>query len=216
MNDNSKHEKQVQELLEESLRKFGSSTSIDSDYDLIKEILNENDEKLSQTSVNSKQRAWKPNLNRFPDACVLLDSGTTIFVPEVGDKIAIEFANDWQDTAYGIVKFIDYETGNFRIWSERKSYHVMSNFFDKSLIFKLAPKNIGSLRSKSKKIQVKSFEDLYNEDSNKSRGRGRPKGSKNRSKNVIVEEKKKNEDVRRRKIEKKALRERMKLSSNKK
>lgn len=148
MKDNSsiKPEEIVQETLTKSLQKFGSTTSIDNDYELIKELVNKEESKES-TCVN----VWKPNLKRYPDAIVDVEEVGPVFVPDVNDKIAIEFPNNWRDTVYGPIKKIFHDTGIFRVWDERKGYYVMSNYKEgpkMGLIYKLAPKRIGDLKMK--------------------------------------------------------------------
>lgn len=207
----TKAEKFVDEMLNNALRSHGSSSSIDSDYDLIRKILDEENEVGSSCSS-----AWKPKISKYADAIIKVE-GIDVFVPEVGDKVVIEYPEDWQDSVYGTVKYINEETGDFRVWNERKTYYTSSNFIkcvSKGIIVKLGPPRITALRSSRNTSNVKKVSDgvytLAKDDKQKKKGRGRPKGSKNRPKSVIEAERKKIELERKMKKERREIRRKIK------
>jgi len=191
----NEYEKEINACLSSFLKEMAGSTSIDSEYDLIKEVLNE--ENNARNGINQFSNVWKPNIQKYPDAIVKLEEeDLVVFAAEVGDYVIIEFPNNWQESAYGNVAHINEETGNFRIWNIRKKYYTHSNYksaLTAGQIIKLAPSSIMALKDK-KVIKVEAVDGMlsYN-DTNKTKERGRKKGSKNRTKEEIQVDKIKKE-----------------------
>lgn len=220
----NEYEREINACLAGFLKKMSESTSIDSEYDLIKEVLNEeNNRRLSGGHSSS----WKPSIQKYPDAIVKLEENDLlVFAADVGDYVIIEFPNDWQESAYGKVEHIDNESGNFRIWNVRKKYYTHSNYktaLNAGQIIKLAPSSIRSLKNKKKNsfVTIKENEEEISSFDNENvitvhtKKRGRKKGSKNRSKEEIQTNKLEQEKQKKFRKAKKELRSQIQEIKNK-
>lgn len=70
------------------------------------------------------------------------------FIPQVGDKVVIERccsllpSRCWLDTCLYIVKDIDYDNGDLKLWNEDEKQHALCNYIDGTLAgysFRLPP-----------------------------------------------------------------------------
>jgi hypothetical protein len=149
-------------------------------------------------AAQAARDARKPDITWLEDAVVEAE-GMKVPLFNVGDRIVIERycrmlqGSPWLDTQTYEVQSIDDETGDLRLWNPDLKQFAMSNFIKgpaRGDVFKLAPAK-GSIGKKKRgrprkhplgapKPEVKPGE---------KRGRGRPKGSKNRPKDVIKAEK---------------------------
>ena len=104
------------------------------------------------------------------------------------------------------MKKIDDDTGDLELWNPDLMQWGMSNFkkgIELGFKFKLPPKkgNIGKKkRGRPKKLVAPT--PVVESEQVKKKGRGRPKGAKNRPKDVIKEEKAKKAEEKKRKIAK--------------
>lgn len=153
-----------------------------------------------------REAARKPNIDDLVDAVVYLDDGTPVFVPDIGEKVVIERHSiilpdwGWLDTKTYVVRFINHETGHLNLWDLEGRQLASSNFIDgtkKGYKFKLPPKNgrleppVGRRQFRRSKFDIALQKEL-SEDSNEApKRRGRPKGTKNRSKDEIKLEREK-------------------------
>ncbi len=145
--------------------------------------------------VDVPKRA-KPDISMLEDALEVDDEGNVKFLPIVGGKVVIErqFEGQWLDTNLYTVTAIDPETGALRLIRDEFGHQAMSNYMEAILrghIFKLPPKK-GPIVKRKVRVSRKSKEKetITIPDPNQpKRGRGRPKGSKNRPKDVIKVEK---------------------------
>lgn len=144
--------------------------------------------------------AQKPNVDYLDDAVVELEGHGTVFLPQVGDGLIIQYPQDWRDTTYFTIREINYETGAVWLWNPQRKQWASTNFLDAKrygLVLKTPPEGASELRMaialgqrKRGRPRKNPIEQVVAPPKEKSeRGRGRPKGSKNRSKEVIEAEK---------------------------
>jgi hypothetical protein len=142
----------------------------------------------------------RPDISHLDMAVEVDDAGNVTFIPEVGQKVVIERpatclpGSPWLDTTLYTVLDIDPETGNLKLWRDELGGFASSNYIEGLLqgySFRLPPKKGPIVK---RKLRVKR---LVKEDTvptvtvppGEKRARGRPKGSKNRPKDVIKAEK---------------------------
>lgn len=142
----------------------------------------------------------KPDIRHLEDAIEVDDDGNVKFLPQVGGKVVIERcveSGSWLDTNLYTVTAIDTETGALRLIRDEFGHNAMSNYMEgilRGYVFKMPPKKGPIVKRKirvSKKPRADKGEvTLTVPDPNApKRGRGRPKGSKNRPKDAIKAEK---------------------------
>lgn len=145
----------------------------------------------------------RPDITRLPDAFELDLEGRPQPRFRAGDDIIIERhsivlpSRPWLSTDTFMVQDIDQETGHMRLWHRGLQQYDMSNYvtgiLKHGIVYKLARGNesVKRKRGRPRKIKVDAqvSSEKPPEDASK-RSRGRPKGSKNRPKEVIAEEKK--------------------------
>lgn len=166
------------------------------------------DEGTSLSNILAPKRdRSKPVIDHLADAVVRLSDGTPVLVPEVGDNIVIERTATviegapWLDTTiYKIVK-VDDETGVITLWDAEKSHNVLDNFRigyrSGSRVYKVPPVR-GKWDAPPPKARINPITTTNPEDPNApKRKRGRPPGTKNRSKEVIAAEKTEREAIKR-------------------
>lgn len=165
----------------------------------------ESDENIIDTSLGTPE-SWarrlvrKPYIDHLPDAIVTIDDGTPVLVPLPGELVVIERmatiipGSPWLDTKLYKIVSVDEETGVVKLWSSEDCAFGFTNYIraweDKSQRFKLPPEKgswEGSPEQHAKAI-VEAAKPAPPD--GKKRGRGRPPGSKNRSKDLINAEKK--------------------------
>lgn len=153
-----------------------------------------------EETVESRE-ARKPNIDHLEDALTTLDDGTLVPLFGVGDKIVIERratilpGSPWLDTATYTVTDIDDVSGDLKLVSDGYGHSAMSNFVKGTAAgyrFKIpSGSSIGKKRRGVKgrgrrKVAAPAPVSSPTPDTTlEKRGRGRPKGSKNRPKDVI-------------------------------
>jgi len=154
----------------------------------------------SSTIVPPKIR---PDISRLPNAFELDIEGRPQPLFRVGDDIIIErhsitlASRPWLSTDTFMVQDINHETGHIRLWHRGLQQYDMTNYvtgiLKHGIVYKLACGNesVKRKRGRPRKIQTDAMVTPEKPvlDATK-RSRGRPKGSKNRSKEMISEEKK--------------------------
>lgn len=170
------------------------------------------DEGTSLSNILAPKRdRSKPVIDHLADAVVRLSDGTPVLVPEVGDNIVIERTATviegapWLDTTiYKIVK-VDDETGVITLWDAEKSHNVLDNFRvgyrSGSRVYKVPPVR-GKWDAPPPKARINPITTGTNpsnpgDPNAPKRKRGRPPGTKNRSKEVIAAEKTEREAIKR-------------------
>lgn len=152
----------------------------------------------------------KPDISHLEMAIEIDDEGNVTFLPEVGEKVVIErYATllgegaPWLDTCLYTIKSIDRETGALRLWHDELGNFAASNYIEGTLMgysFRLPPKKgpITKRKVRVKRVVRDTVEEapvsLYRKGSAgeamaERKGKGRPKGVRNRPKEVIAAEK---------------------------
>lgn len=145
----------------------------------------------------------RPDISRLPDAFELDLEGRPQPRFRAGDDIIIERhsivlpSRPWLSTDTFMVQDIDQETGHMRLWHRGLQQYDMSNYvtgiLKHGIVYKLARGNesVKRKRGRPRKIltDTQAAPEKSLQDAPRITGRGRPKGSKNRSKEVIAEEK---------------------------
>lgn len=168
------------------------------------DLLNSEDDvqkQIREITLAPARSAQKPNIDYLEDAIIETEEHGFVFLSTEGDGLIIQFPQNWRDTTYYIVRRIDYETGAVALWNPQRKQWAGTNFFDAKrfdLVVKIPPEGASHLRMalalgqrKRGRPRKNPVEAATAEPVEKSgRGRGRPKGSKNRPKEVIAAEKK--------------------------
>lgn len=173
-------------------------------------------ELLSSEEREKKRLEQKPDLCNYADAVVYLDDGTPVFVPEIGEKVVIErystvlgrFPPAWLDTRTYLVKGIDHDNGDLKLFDLELQQNSACNFFTAIPIhgYKMKLPTARGLKKGRKKrgAKAKFLNDIINMGSSNSSssatetpsGKGRPSGKKNRPKDVIKAEKEEKQRIR--------------------
>lgn len=158
------------------------------------EVDQETAEEVESASLTPEQReqrrlAKKPKIDHLQDGTATLDDGTILPLFDVGDTIIAErhisFAADhpWLDTRLYTVRSIDDEKGIVHCTDVELVHYACIGFKHPHTRIKLAPKRGNPFKApKVEKVQVEL-------PPGEKKKRGRPKGSKNRPKDVIKAEK---------------------------
>lgn len=151
--------------------------------------------------------ASRPNIDHLPDAVIKDDMGQFILLAKPGEKIIIErfyvnlAGNPWRDTKTFEVDYIDGATGRVTLHDPELLRQVMYNVGEAigyGFRFKLPTARMPNLTGKRKRGRPRKNALAPSpakaalaptDEAPVKRGRGRPKGSKNRSKDVIKAEK---------------------------
>jgi hypothetical protein len=136
----------------------------------------------------------KPDVSRLPDATL---DGKPIFA--AGDRIVIEryngilAGNPYLDTKTFLVNSVDMETGKVRLFDESLIQHATDNWkggLARGQVYKFAHGfNVSTKRKRGRPRKAPVAPPTEAPVSTEPKKRGRPKGSKNRDKAVIVAEK---------------------------
>jgi hypothetical protein len=169
--------------------------------------------------LESERGRTPPDINAFQDAVVIDDDGDPVFVPGVGERVIIErwisfdAKRVWLDTETYRIVSVDHETGVLDLVNDSLRQHAMSNFIEgtkRGYRFKLPGTGIVGKRHRGRPKRRRSE---YSEPAPKPTGapkkRGRPKGSKNRSKDIVAAEKAKRLEKKREKMLKREARKRL-------
>lgn len=150
---------------------------------------------VSALSAKERHRLeTRPVIDHLPDAVVKDEHGNMVFLARPGDKIVIERyatvleGRPWLDTKTYTVYTIDGANGNLMLIDEELQRQAMSNYITGTRYgyrFKLPTAKMPDLgkrrRGRPKKlVLVEPAPTPADETSTVKRGRGRPKGSKNR------------------------------------
>ncbi len=141
------------------------------------------------------QKRAKPDISSLEDAVEVNDDGTVKFLPVVGGKVVIERCvedGQWLDTNLYTVTDIDTESGALRLIRDEFGHNAMSNYMEgilRGYVFKLPPKKGPIVKRKVRAGKMKPTLTVPSDPNAPKKGRGRPKGSKNRPKEVIQAEK---------------------------
>lgn len=152
-------------------------------------------------STDGDRTARRPDISWLEDAVTVNSDGSVYLHFDVGARIVIERyaltipGNPWLDTQTYVVQSIDPASGVLQLWNPDLYQSALTNFklgLQHGFKFKLAPTRGASIGKKRRgrprtKPEAPKVEKPEGE---KKKGRGRPKGIKNRPKEVIVEEKK--------------------------
>lgn len=162
---------------------------------------------MDPAQAEAERESRKPDISWLEDATTKLADGTVIPLFNVGDSIVIERyatllkTRPWLDTQTYVVRSIDDDTGDIKLWNPVLEQQAMNNFItgptpEGGCIFKLAPTRgsiDGKKRGRSAVTKRRQNHDAPPDvkpgSSEPKKHRGRPKGTKNRSKEVIAEEK---------------------------
>lgn len=151
-------------------------------------------ESYFMTPEQREQRrlARKPPIDHLPDGVATLDDGTVLPLFGVGDRIVAErrtsflAGTPWLDTRVYVVRSIDHEKGEVRCTDEEMGHYACVGFRHPFTRIKLAPRKGDPFRVPRRR--EKRGEEPPPGPGERKR-RGRPKGSKNRPKEVIEAEK---------------------------
>lgn len=144
---------------------------------------------LSPEQRAAKREAKKPNISHLTDAVGELPDGNKIALFDVGDRIIVQrnlawALDQWLDTKAYVVRSIDDDTGIVKCQDDEMGHHAVVGFKHPGQVFKFAPKKGNPF--KAPKVEKAPVVELAPGEKKK---RGRPKGTKNRSKDLIKAEK---------------------------
>ena len=158
----------------------------------------------------------KPNVDNLDDAVVEVEGHGTVFLPQAGEGLIIQYPQSYRDTTYYTIDSIDYETGMVWLWNPQRKQWACSNFKDAQkagLVMKTPPEGASELRMalvlgqrKRGRPRKNPIDQIVAPVEKSGRGRGRPKGTKNRPKDVILEEKKQRREEKQAKAEARSMR----------
>lgn len=154
---------------------------------------------MDPTAAQLARAARRPDISWLENAVVTVD-GAVVPLFNVGDRIVIErychslSGSPWLDTQTYVVVSIDDDSGDVRLWNPDLKQHAASNFMTaiaRGDVMKLAPTkgNIGKKKRGRPRKHPLGSPAAAQPPAGEKRGRGRPKGSKNRPKEVIKAEK---------------------------
>jgi hypothetical protein len=147
------------------------------------------DGSLTPEQREARRLARKPYIDHLQDGVAEAD-GERVPLFDVGDRIVVErrisflTGHPWLDTRVYVVKVIDDETGAIHCTDEEMQHYACVSFKSEFQRVKLAPKKGPIFARKKKEEKPKE------EPTGEPKKRGRPKGSKNRPKEVIEAERK--------------------------
>jgi len=144
---------------------------------------------LSPEQRAAKREAKKPKIDHLTDAVGVLPDGTKIALFDVGDRIIVQrnlswALDQWLDTRVYIVRSIDDDKGFVHCQDDEMGHYACVGFKHPGQLFKFAPKKGNPF--KAPKVEKPTQPDLP---PGEKKRRGRPKGTKNRTKDVIQAEK---------------------------
>jgi hypothetical protein len=157
----------------------------------------DDDMSLSQEARHARWQSKRPSIDHLKDGVVEVE-GTMVPLFNVGDRIVVDCCTNllknspWLETIVGRVRSIDDDTGLVSVFDEasdvRSPVVRWASFKDGLHTLKLAPARGNPLAAPeptSRPEKTSRFDDQ----GNPKRGKGRPRGSKNRPKDVIMAEK---------------------------
>lgn len=154
---------------------------------------------LEVEAVSGSYDSRKPDISHLPSATAEDENGVVIPLFDVNDKIVIErhasmlTGRPWLDTQTYIVQEIDDETGVVKLWNPDMLQFALGNFItgpQRGDDYRLAVEGTPTVgKRKRGRPRKNPVQPVALKPGEKKRGRGRPAGSKNRSKDVIKAEK---------------------------
>ena len=180
----SETDRQVQKVITEQAV---GSAKLDSEAEL------SSDDLLSHEARWARWQAKRPNIDHLPTAIAVDPSdGSCVPLFDVGDRIVVDrrttllAGTPWLETIVGKVRSIDDDTGLVTMWDEdsdpRNPPCRYVNYKDALHVFKLAPARGNPFEPPAPPKKEKPQRQKGD------KRRGRPKGSKNRPKDVIQAE----------------------------
>jgi hypothetical protein len=170
---------------------------------------------LSSGAGEARRLARRPDTDHLKPGTVSTGEGEVLPLFNAGDRIVVErccsflSGNPWLDTYIYKVVSIDDETGAVKCLDEDTEHHSTVSFKSKFQRVFLCPKTGNPFTETAKKLAAKEEaravakkEGLPSRDETPAapvgkKGRGRPKGTKNRPKEVIMAEKQKKAEEKR-------------------
>lgn len=166
---------------------------------------------VEMSAKEAHRLATRPNIDDLMDAVVKDELGRQLLLVKPGEKLIVErFAtvlpgHPWLDTRTYTVQSIDEASGRVHLWDDELQRTAMTDYIGGTKVgyrFKLPIKGRPMVTNKRKRgrpkkpavvsptvpVQVQST--LAPDGTPVKRGRGRPKGVKNRDQEVILAEKK--------------------------
>lgn len=146
------------------------------------------DSSLTPEQREQKRLSKKPKIDHLQDGVALLDDGTVLPLFDAGDRIIAERhisflkGTPWLDTRVYLVRSIDDEKGAVHCFDEEFSHYACIGFKHPYTRIKLCPKKGNPFRvpkEEKPKVELPPGE---------KKRRGRPKGSKNRPREIIEAE----------------------------
>jgi hypothetical protein len=136
----------------------------------------------------------KPDISHLEDALSVDDAGNVTFLPQVGGKVVIERcleSGSWLDTNLYTITDVDRQTGDLRLVRDEMGHRALSNYMEgiiRGYVFKLPPKKgpITGRKVRVKKAKPEKKTIAVPDPNASKRARGRPKGSKNRPREVVA------------------------------
>jgi hypothetical protein len=161
-------------------------------------LKDDDDDNDLSAALKPKAPRDMPKIDHLSDAIVVADDGTLDVKVLVGSRILIERRSSvlnggpWLETKMYDVREIDPEIGLLKLWDQELHHHARENYkigLDVGSKYKLPPVK-GRWDAAPKLVPVKPQQPvvLNAEGDPVKKGRGRPKGSKNRSKDEIKAE----------------------------
>ena len=152
--------------------------------------------------LRPKVQRDKPDISHLEDAVKVDEEGHPSLDLQVGDRIVIERYSGilkerpWLDTKPYYLNDVDQVTGKLKLYFEELQQHATDNFIagmKLGNVYKKMPSN-GRWDAPPRVVRKPeprpiSIDNGTVDQSTEKKGRGRPKGSKNRSKDVIEAEK---------------------------
>jgi hypothetical protein len=169
-----------------------------------------NEYAVAMSAKEAHRLATRPNIDDMVDAVAKDDLGRPILLAKPGEKLIVErFATilrgrPWLDTKTYTIQSIDEATGKVHLWDDELQRTALTDYIGGTAAgyrFKLPIKGraISSARKRGrpKKVVPVTQQPVVQpqEQGEVKRGRGRPKGVKNRDKETIAAEKKAVADV---------------------
>ena len=139
-----------------------------------------------------KPSRTRPDISHLDDALSVDDDGNVTFLPQIGGKVVIERcieSGSWLDTNLYTITDVDRMTGDLRLIRDEMGHRAMSNYLEgiiRGYVFKL-PSVKGPIIKRKVRLVRKPKKEVVTISGpvGPKKGRGRPKGSKNRPKEVI-------------------------------
>ncbi len=142
---------------------------------------------LTPEQREQKRLARKPNIDHLPNATVVLDDNSILPLFDAGDRIIAErhvsflWGHPWLDTRVYTVKSINDEKGEVHCIDDELQHYACIGYKHPFTRIKLCPKKGNPFTVPKVKNAGAGLPDA----TGKPKRRGRPKGSKNRPKEVI-------------------------------